>query len=151
LIRSAQSALQALRNRPSLKPIEAAIDLTNSQEIATRGLLRSFNAGAKLFTFGLAGSFSDDELMQNALRDAGIVNRETLGLFLASLIELGVLLTAGMVAKRGGVPLQSNALSSFETWQEIANRSLGPWRILHGVSLPIAKATFNFLWATRHD
>lgn len=147
LIRSAQSSLQALQALPSLNPIEAAIDLSNRQEIATRGLLRSFNAGTTLLSFGLAGSFADDDLMQKALKENGAVNRETLGLFLASLIELTVLLTAGMAANRGASPMTPDPLKAFDAWQDAADRSQGAARLLHTISLPVAKAGFNFLWA----
>lgn len=147
-IRAALNALQSLQKLPPQKPLVAAIDLTNPQEVATRGLLRSFNSGIRLFSFGFAGSFDDDDLMRDALKSSGVVNRETLGLFLAGLIEAAVLLTAGMAARRGNAPLPLDPLRALQDWQGAATGTRGAVRVLHIAGILIARLVVNLLWAT---
>lgn len=146
LMLSAQKALRALQAQPVLKPIEPAIDLTNPKDVSTRGLLRSFNAGAKLFTFGLVGSFADDELMQKALRESGFINRESLGLGLSALLEMTVLFTAAIAARRGVSPMPMDPARSFQAWETIADQAQGRAALAHRLLLPVAKASFNFLF-----
>jgi hypothetical protein len=148
LILTAQKALKGLQALPALKPIEPAIDLTNRQEVATRGLLRSFNAGAKIASFGMVGSFADDELMLKAQQQSGIVNRESLGLGLAALLEMTVALTAAIAARRGGAPLPMNFMQGFEAWQHAADRAQGGRALMHKLTLSAAKAAFNLLFAS---
>ena len=146
LMLSAQKALKALQSQPALTSIESAIDLTNRQEVATRGLLRSFNAGAKLATFGFVGSFADDELMLRSMQQSGLINRESLGLGLAALLEITVLLTASIAAHNGGSPMPMNPVQGFRDWESKAAKAQGRARALHSLALSVAKAGFNLLF-----
>lgn len=151
LMLTAQKSLRALANQPAMKPVEPAIDLTNRQEVATRGLLRSFNAGAKLATFGFVGSFADDELMVKALLQNGLINRETLGLGLSTLLEVTVILTGAIAARAGGSPLQMDPVRGFKEWEARAEHATGRFGVAHKVTLPLAKAGFNLLFRSADD
>lgn len=148
LMLSAQKALKALQAQPVLKPIEPSIDLSNRQDVATRGLLRSFNAGAKLFTFGMVGSFADDDLMQKALQQSGLINRESLGLGLSALLEMTLVFTAAIAARRGASPVPIDPLRGFRAWQAMADQAQGRNALIHMLVMPVAKAGFNFLFTS---
>jgi len=107
LIERAQAALTELsdvKKNPPISPIAPAIDLSNQQELTIRGLLRAFNGIAMVVTAGTVGSFADDSLMLTALNSKGLINRETLGFFIAGLIELCVLFTAFISIRSGSAP-----------------------------------------------
>lgn len=107
LIKRAQTALNELADvnkNPPLHPLAPAIDLSNQQELTIRGLLRSGNALLGLLTFGLMGSFADDPLMLAALKSFGLVNRETIGFFMAALIEISVIFTSFIAVRSGQAP-----------------------------------------------
>lgn len=151
LLKRALEALEALERLPALSPMAPGIDLSNPQAVANRGLLRSFNMLARISTFGLAGQFDDDPLMQQALR-RGVINQETLGMFMASLLELCVVLTAVMAARRGPPPFAFRPNNSIAAWQAAANAQPGTAaKMLNMVAIVAVKCACNMLWAYEVD
>lgn len=116
LLKHASNALEHLAKQRELANVRPAIDLHNGQDLTTRALLRSYNALLAVATLGHAGQFGDDPLMRNALKD-GLINQETLGMFLAAILEFCVVLTA-MISHRHGEPLfafdPANALNQLD-------------------------------------
>ena len=147
LLKKAQTSLDELAKAPSLAPLMPAIDLANPQAVTNRGLLRSYNSLAALVSNGMIGQFSDDPLMVEALKK-GVINQETLGMFIAALFELMVLLSSALVAQRGSspFPLDPEALvEGYET--RAATASSGYVRAINAVALNVAKLFFNLFWA----
>ncbi len=151
LIKRAQSALAELsdvKKNPPLQPLAPAIDLSNQQELTIRGLLRSFNGIAKVATLGLVGSFADDSLMLTALNTKGLINRETLGFFIAGLIELCVVFTAFLSVRSGQAPFPfqpTKMLAGLQTQAEQQSR----WsiRLVILSLLAFSKLLINLLFA----
>lgn len=127
LITQARRALEVIKKSQPITPLKPAIDLANPRETTIRGLLRSFTALAKLATFGALGSFEGDALMQAALKKHGPLNRETMSLLLAALIEIAVIASAAFArpSRQGGsspFPFHPKAVIG---WLEARARSGG--------------------------
>jgi len=151
LIKRAQAALSDLadlKKNPPLQPLAPAIDLSNEQELTIRGLLRSFNAIARVVTFGLVGTFADDPLMEAALKTKGLINRETIGFLIAALIELCVLFTAFLAVRAGQAPFPfqpTRALERLETRAAQQNNWLVQLMLL--LVLSLSKLVVNLFFA----
>lgn len=155
LIKRAQGALIDLadvKKNPPLQPMAPAIDLSNQQELTIRGLLRSFNAIAKVVTFGLVGSFVDDPLMETALKSKGLINRETIGFAIAALIELCVLFTAFLAVRAGQPPFPfqpARMLTSLQSQAEQQKNAL--IRLVLLFVLVMFKLVVNLFFARNHE
>ncbi len=151
LIKRAQSALNDLadvKNNPPLQPIIPAIDLSNQQELTIRGLLRSFNAIAKVMTFGGVGTFADDPLMEVALKHKGLINRETIGFLIGGLIELCILFTAFLAVRSGQPPFSfqpTHMLAGLQTRAKQQNNWLIQLMMLS--VLAVSMLTVNLFFA----
>lgn len=147
LLKRALAALTEVEQLPTLKPMAPGIDLSNPQAVANRGLLRSFNSIAILVSYGLVGQFEDDPLMTEAMK-RGVINQETLSMLMASLLELCVVLTAVMAARRGAPLLALNPDQALAVWQAKAETEprFGK-KLLHLLGLALCKGLFNMLWA----
>ena len=147
LLKRALAALAAVEQLPALKPMAPAIDLSNPQAVANRGLLRSFNSIALLASFGLVGQYEDDPLMVEALKK-GVINQETLGMLTASLLELCVVLTAVMASRRGASPFAFRPDEALASWRAKANSEAHfGLKMFHLASLALCMGLFNMLWA----
>jgi len=106
-IRAARAAVGTLLAAEKLPEIRPAVDLASPEASVQRGLLRAINAAALIATLGLVGSFADDELMTAALRKNGVVNTETLAIWIALIVEVAVVgssIIAGW-STRGRLPV----------------------------------------------
>ena len=150
LILRAQAALNALadtRKNPPIAPLAPAIDLANQQELTIRGLLRAFNGLGMLASFGWVGNFADDPLMEMALKNKGLINRETLGFLIAGLIELCVLFTAFLAARSGAPAFPYRPGEMLRRWEtRLAGQrpGLGSWLSLFWLGL--CKTLLNLLF-----
>jgi hypothetical protein len=104
MLAKSREALEAIRKRPEMKDLKAEVDISNPQETSTRGLLRSFNSLAMIATFGLVGSYNGDVLMQKALKEGGVINREVMPMLLSIVIELSVVASAFFASRGGSAP-----------------------------------------------
>lgn len=95
----ADAALKALQESPALKPVQIAIDLDDRQALATAGLQRAGNAALVIATLGRAGSFADDPLFLTAMKRNGVLNSESLSLWLGALLEISCAITAVFAAR----------------------------------------------------
>lgn len=147
LLNRAMAALTSLEKTPSITPLAPAIDLSNPQAVASRGLLRNFNFLAKLVSNGHAGQFEDDPLMADALKK-GIFNQETIWQFIASLLEFMTVIFALLAAKRGQplYAMQPNAWLA--SWKAAAAAEQRTWaKASHAVGISCAKGLANLLWS----
>ena len=151
LMKRAQTALNEMadvKKNPPLQPLAPAIDLSNPQELTIRGLLRAFNGIALVGTLGEVGSFADDSLMQTALRTKGLINRETLGFFIAGLIEFCVLFTAFLAVRSGQAPFPLQPTRMLASLQNRAEQQAnGPFRLVMLLSLAMFKLIVNLFFA----
>ncbi len=126
LIDRAKAALETLASAKPQPRLHATVDLTDQQDVLTRGWLRGFNGTLAMTTFGHAGQFSDDPLMQQALK-SGIINRESVGFLLAVLLEASVVFTSLVLARQGRAPFGDN-LPDWIRAAEARNSTPGPMR-----------------------
>jgi len=131
-IRAARSAIDALITAAKLPEVRPAVDLSSAEASTQRGLLRSMNAAASLVTFGMLGSFADDPLMRNALKNNGVINTETLAIFVALIIEVAVIGSAIMagIAHHGRKPAFPIDFRSLVT--QLRSRPELRWRVAAG-------------------
>ena len=122
--------------------IEPTVDLADPTDVVTRGWLRGFNGIAWVASFGKVGQFSDDPLMQEALK-TGVINRETIGFMLALLVEASVVFTAFVLARSGAAPFSENLVDWIRTRQARNPEPDSLQRLLLGA----AKAAANVLYA----
>lgn len=140
LIERARRALSELKAMPAFPALSVAINLSDSQAITGRGLLRSYNLLLHALSFGLAGQFGDDPLMVEALK-RGIINQETVGFLLACLIEIAVLATALLQARRPHRPLPVNPaawIQRLERGSVSGTTTVGASNTLYGSMLRLA-------------
>lgn len=105
LIDATVRQLKQLDDAAPLARLSPVIDLSQPQEVTTRGLVRGMNLLTHTLSFGRLGQFKDDTLMTDALKQ-GAFTRETASFGLAILAELGVLFTAMLRRDAGGAPFQ---------------------------------------------
>lgn len=154
LIQQAQIALvnlTDLKKNPPLHHMTPAIDISNPQELVIRGLLRSGNAILATMTFGRLGNFADDSLMLEALKTNGLVNRETIGFFLAALIEVCVIFTAFLAVRSGQAPFPFDPVATIASLKSTAEQqkyALVRWAILL-LMFPF-KLIINLFFAKEH-
>ena len=150
LIMSAQAALAVMsdpQNNPPLQTMAPTIDLSNQQELTIRGLLRVFNAISLVISLGTVGSFVDDPLMEFALKNKGLINRETIGFFIAGLIELCVLFTGFLAARSGSKPFHFWPVEMLVEWEiKLAQQKNLPLRWLSQFALSFGKFVLNLLF-----
>lgn len=148
LLMKARSAFTELSKAPALTPLAPAIDLSNPQATATRGLLRSYNSIAAVFTVGAAGQFGDDPLMLEALKK-GVINQETLGMMLAALFEFLVTIASALQSRRGSAPFPITPATVVASCMErVANAPTAVERARASLLLVLAKTFFNLTYAT---
>lgn len=99
--------LKSLDQTAPLARLSPVIDLSQPQEVTTRGLVRGMNLLAYTLSFGRLGQFKDDSLMADALKQ-GAFTRETVSAGLAILAELSVLFAAMLRREAGSAPFQLN-------------------------------------------
>lgn len=102
---TALASLAAMKPMPRMQP---GVDIGDPHDVLTRSMLRSFNGVLAMATFGRAGSFAGDELMQVALQQHGIVNRETLAFVISILAEVALALTTLLIVRQGRKPYPDN-------------------------------------------
>lgn len=148
---AASSTLTRLKRAATPAEWAPAIDPSQREAVATRGLLRGFNTALKVMTLGNLGSFGDDARMRRALRDHGYINSETVSMVLAVMAELMVMLTA-ILAARNGAPA-----FSFDPVQWLRSRAggvagqAGPPPSLHPALLVPLRALVGLLWSRPAD
>ena len=105
LIDATVRQLKQLDDAAPLARLSPVIDLSQPQEVTTRGLVRGMNLLAYMLSYGHLGQFKDDALMADALKQ-GAFTRETASFGLAILAELGVVFTAMLRREAGAAPFQ---------------------------------------------
>lgn len=132
LVAQADAALAKLAAEAPQPRLQPGVDLSDRHDLATRAWLRGYNGLLMLATFGMAGSFADDPLMQTALREQGVVNRETLMFVIAMLAESAVVMTALLARRQRSVPITPGLVAWLEArahGQGDANTAARPrWR-----------------------
>lgn len=118
LVAQADAALAKLAAETPLPRLQPGVDLSDRHDLATRAWLRGYNGLLMIATLGAAGSFADDPLMQAALREQGVLNRETLMFVIAMLAEAAVVMTALLARRQGGAPVSPGLAA----WLEAGNR-----------------------------
>ena len=130
MIQNAMTAVAAVTGTPRLAELNPPVNLRNPQEATARGLLRSGNLLMALFTLGAAGDFSDDPLLEAALK-RGVLNSETLAVFVALIIELSVVVTSILAGRRVGVPIFQLDPRSVAEYIEAQGATRGRKRIVY--------------------
>jgi ABC-type multidrug transport system fused ATPase/permease subunit len=104
MIQSAVTAVFAVTGTPRLAELSPPIDLRSEKEVTSRGLLRAGNLLMAALTFGAVANFDDDPLLKAGLK-RGVLNTETLAVFVALIIELSVVVTSILAGRKVGVPI----------------------------------------------
>jgi hypothetical protein len=94
------SALKVLSQTAPMTPVSIAVDLDDHAALQTFALRRSMNVAWKFATLGWGGSFEDDALWKAAYKRAGAINGESISILLGSLLEICVLVSSALVARR---------------------------------------------------
>jgi hypothetical protein len=122
LIEGAIKALNKVQQTAALAELRPGIDLEDKKAVTSRSLLRGITLVASVppiswfaKALGINTSFDDDPLMRTELRAKGVLNFETLPLFVSGLLELTILLTARLAygaASRAFDILKSSQIDS---------------------------------------
>jgi hypothetical protein len=111
LIDTASKALAPLVAASPLARLKPGVDLGVKSEVTVRSWLRAYNGMLAMASFGVLGRFADDAPMTRALKENGAINRETLSFVLASLAELGLVLSTLMLRTAAPAPFASQRLA----------------------------------------
>lgn len=155
LLDSLDRNLDGVMKTIALPRMSPGVDLSSREDITTRAWLRSYNGVLKLISLNHAGSFADDPLMSKALADHGIINRETLMFILASIAELGLVVSTIAASGQGQTPFRSQWLDRLAARPEAeaedasapANGWQGALRQLRSPGRWAARAVANLLYA----
>lgn len=110
-IERATVALNALADLKPMPRMQPGIDVSDRNDVLSRSLLRSTNSVLSMATLGRAGNFNGDHLMQQALKQNGVVNIETLAMLIAVLAEVMVVTTSVLMARQGHAPFKDNLVT----------------------------------------
>ena len=142
LIDTAAQHLKLLDDTPSLARLAPVIDLSQAQEVTTRGLVRGMNLLAYTVSLGRLGQFKDDALMVDALKQ-GAFTRETASFGLAILAELSVFFSAMLRRQAGAAPFELN----LPAWVRAASRRPAPAGRLEALLRGAATLLSNLFYA----
>lgn len=144
---AAVAALARLKAAAAPAEWAPAVDPSQREAMATRGLLRGFNTALKVMTLGRLGSFADDPRMRRALREHGYVNTETLCMVLAVMAELSVILTAFLAARSGRPAVSFDPVQWLHRRAEmVAGREGRTARLQRAILAPV-RALVGMFWS----
>lgn len=147
----ANAALKSLAAIPDIKPIQIALDLDNRQALATHGLQRSGNLALSVATLGRAGSFNADPLLLAAYKENGAFNRESLSMWLGSLLELSVVITGILAARRAPLKLSGGLSESVAKWNERIAANPKEHSLLQRFGANVAGQAASLFYSSRRD
>lgn len=110
-ISRASAALTALSQLKAMPRMHPGVDVSDPHDVLSRSLLRSLNGVMAMASAGHLGSFAGDDLMQNALKKNGVMNRETLAFAISIVAEISVILTALLMVRQRRQPYTDNVVS----------------------------------------
>jgi hypothetical protein len=151
LLDRARMALDGMAKATLPKPIGVSIDLSDATDVVTFGLLRNFNSMLSIVSAGRLGSFDEDPLFREAWARGGLVNRETLGQFLACLVELCVFFTGALSARRRGRVFEYGPIEWLQAWERAPASATPAGRLGKIAALVAAKGLLGMFYTVRSD
>jgi hypothetical protein len=142
LLERARVALESLANATPMNRLTPPINLNDRAEVTSVALIRNTNAVAQILSLGHLGSFADDVLMSDALK-VSFINRETLPLMLALILEMLTLYTGFLAAQR----LLAGTRPVFEPF-DWAGQSQSPTALSKAkyIAMGLVQAVVNAVW-----